>query len=64
MGEGDRPSCTSEARKGGDTAMIAKRGRVAAETVQLLRQGAGTGPGTNKYAAARRLNADLAANAR
>src|SRR3546814_3296142 len=31
-------------RKGGETRLIAKRGRIAAETVQPLRQGAGTGP--------------------
>ena len=31
-------------RKGGETRLIAKRGRTAAETVQPLRQGAGTGP--------------------
>ena len=36
----------AQRRKGGDTAMIAKRGRVAVETVQPLRQGAGTGPDT------------------
>src|SRR3546814_12364157 len=31
-------------RKGGETRLIAKRGRIVAETVQPLRQGAGTGP--------------------
>ena len=46
MGEGDHPPCTSEARKGGETPMIAKRGSAASKTVQPLREGAGTGPRT------------------
>ena len=34
----------AQRRKAGETPMIAKRGCAAAETVQPLRQGAGTGP--------------------
>src|SRR3546814_5223489 len=37
-------------RKGGETRLIATRGRIAAETVQPLRQGAGTGPDVEQRA--------------
>ena len=55
----------AQRRKGGDTAVPAKRGRLAAATVQPLRQGAGTGPeNPRKSAAACRLTIEKEENGR